>query len=511
MIACLATKSLRRLLVVACLLGWASGWAGDREPAPVVIPPPRPAPVVASGTFAQAFPTGRPETSQLLLESQAPARVVPGGVYERIITLTNLTDCALARVTLQELLPPEVKMVASEPAVTRGQGAELTWELGTLAPRASTVIRARLSADREGRFTQCLLPAWRPAACVEVAVVAPFLALGLRHPAQGGTCDPIPVELLLRNTGGAPLDEVAALLPLPEGLRGAGGETELRVAVPKLAPGESRVATVALRADRAGRFVLRGQATAAGGMVAEAQGEIQVRQARLTVALEAPREQFLDRPATHRLTVTNEGDDDARLATLTLHLPPQTPVRSASDGGVAGAEAVRWDLGTLAPGQTRTVTAVLQPARIGEGGPRASATATCAAQANMAALTQVRGVPALGIEVVDLQDPIEVGREGIYVITVINQGTAHDHEIALTCHFEAEQSFLDATGPSEGRHDPTARKVTFAPVADLPPGRTLEWRVRFRADKPGDVRFRAQLNTRELQRPVFETEATKQY
>jgi hypothetical protein len=54
-------------------------------------------------------------------------------------------------------------------------------------------------------------------------------------------------------------------------------------------------------------------------------------------------------------------------------------------------------------------------------------------------------------------------------------------------------------------------KVTFQPLGSLAPGEKAEWRVNVRAVSAGDVRFKVDMNTDQLSRPVEETEATHLY
>jgi hypothetical protein len=110
---------------------------------------------------------------------------------------------------------------------------------------------------------------------------------------------------------------------------------------------------------------------------------------------------------------------------------------------------------------------------------------------------------------VDLSDPIEVGSEQIYEITVLNQGSADDTGIRLRCFLEESQRFVSGTGSTPVQAED--RTITAEPLAVLAPKATASWRIVVNALAAGDVRFSTELTSDQLQRPVQETEATRQY
>jgi uncharacterized repeat protein (TIGR01451 family) len=123
--------------------------------------------------------------------------------------------------------------------------------------------------------------------------------------------------------------------------------------------------------------------------------------------------------------------------------------------------------------------------------------------------TDVMTLPALRLEVVDLEDPIRVGDEVTYRVTVRNQGTGADKNVAITATLPPEMQFVAASGATEAKAD--GQTLTFAPVASLLAGQTVEWHVRTKATKAGDVRMQVQLKSDSLTHPAMETEPTRLY
>lgn len=85
------------------------------------------------------------------------------------------------------------------------------------------------------------------------------------------------------------------------------------------------------------------------------------------------------------------------------------------------------------------------PNQIGTITNKVSAKAYCA-EADAETTTEVVGIPAILLEVVDNDDPIEVGANETYDIIVINQGSAEGTNIAITCTIPPQQEYVSADG-----------------------------------------------------------------
>ncbi len=149
------------------------------------------------------------------------------------------------------------------------------------------------------------------------------------------------------------------------------------------------------------------------------------------------------------------------------------------------------------------------PSTAGTYTARATARATCAEGATVSVDTRIEGVAAILLEVVDLSDPIEVGQDETYLVTVTNQGTKADTNIRINCFLENTMKFISASGETET--SVTNGTISFEPLASLAPGDKATWKVVVRAMGVGDVRFRATMDSDQLTRNVEETEATNFY
>jgi hypothetical protein len=116
---------------------------------------------------------------------------------------------------------------------------------------------------------------------------------------------------------------------------------------------------------------------------------------------------------------------------------------------------------------------------------------------------------AILLEVVDSPDPVEVGAETVYTITVTNQGSTPGTNIVVSCNLEEQAEYAGSRGTT--RAVVAGKSITFAPVASLAPKAKAQWQMRVKAIGTGDIRFHVRMNSDQLTRDVQETEATHFY
>jgi len=456
----------------------------------------------------QAIPTGVEASSVLLLEKSAPAEVAVGQEFTYTIKATNLTPCELDEVVLTDTIPQGIDYKGSVPAAVQA-GNVLTWDLGAVPGRATKVITLKAAAAGTGEFTNCVRATYKEKLCLTVKVVQPKLTLTKTAPAEVLICDLIPMKLTVKNPGTGPATGVVVTDTLPAGLKTVDGKTEVKFDVGTLNPGESKDFMVDCQASKPGTYANKAVAKANAGLTADATTTTLVKQPVLTITKTASETVFEGRPVSYTIKVGNKGDAPAAATVVTDTLPAGVTFVSATDGGAFANGVVSWNLGALAPAAEKTLGVTAKGTVQGSQLNKAEAKATCAEAVAATATTLVKGIPAILLEVLDVADPIEVNGQETYVITATNQGTAADNNIKITCTLEDTQSYVSSSGASTGTV--AAKTVTFAPLASLAPKDKAEWRVVVKAVKAGDVRFGVQLESDMLQRPVNETESTRQY
>jgi uncharacterized repeat protein (TIGR01451 family) len=207
--------------------------------------------------------------------------------------------------------------------------------------------------------------------------------------------------------------------------------------------------------------------------------------------------------------LTNNGDALEPKATVMLPIPAGAVVARVSDGGVASDDRVVWEIANLAPQAGQRLCAQLTVPTAGAVSFAPSARGVCAQPVSAQCQTRVAGIPAILIEAIDLEDPIEVGKEVTYDIRIVNQGSAPGTNIRLVATLPASQAYVSGTGVTPVRAQD--RTITLEPLAVLEPKAEAKWRLVVKALKAGDARFKVELSSDQFQAPITEEEATQQY
>lgn len=487
----------RALVVMIVLSAWWTSSVGAQQ-----------APGAGSVRGELAFPTGNQSTSILLIQHIGPAQMRANVPFTYEVHVRNLTDANLPELVVTNALPAGFKVSSIDPAPASSEGQTASWNLPQLGPKASHVIKLSGVSASVGELSYCTTVAFKTNTCSSMNIVEPELKLVKTAPAEVLVCDPIPVKIVVTNTGTGSVDGVKVTDKLPQGWQTSDGKDAVSFEAGTLKPGESREFSFQARSSNTGSFVNEAAASEPGGLTAKASAETVVRRPVLTLTKAGPEMRYIGRPAEYKITVTNTGDAPARDTVLVDTVSGVGEFVKASDNGQFANGKVTWAIGTLAPGASKSVDVSFVGKKAGTIKDDAVATAYCA-EARASASTEVRGVPAILLEVVDQADPIEVGAEEIYTITVTNQGTADDNNIRIECTLPPEMDFVSTDGPTKSKVD--GKVVTFEPLPSLAPKAKAVYRVVVKGNKPADVRFKTVLTSDMLTSPVQETESTHVY
>lgn len=448
---------------------------------------------------------------KIAIAKSAPAERMANEQFEYAIEVSNPSQVAATNVQVTDTLPDGIVYHSSSPSASVS-GQNLSWSLGTLGGGERQSLSVTVSASRTGTFTNCANvtadQGLSDRACADTRVTSAQLVLEKQCPSEVLLCEPIPYTIVVRNTGDGPATNVQVTDDLPEGLVTDSGRRQVVFNVGTLQGGEARKGEFVAKAERTGTFTNRASATGDGGLSASADCTTTVRQPVLEVTKSGPEMRFVGRPAEFNITVTNTGDAPARDTILTDTIPAGAQFVEASNGGNASGGNVTWNLGTLAPGETSRVTVTISSRQTGVLQNTASARAFCAEDA-ASAQVEIRGIPAILLEVVDIEDPIEVGSNVTYVIEVTNQGTAVGTNIVIRATVPGEQEFVSLEGPTQGSVDGAA--IMFEALPRLEPGARAVYKVINKGVQVGDSRFAVTMTSDQLTSPVQETEATNVY
>ncbi len=208
----------------------------------------------------------------------------------------------------------------------------------------------------------------------------------------------------------------------------------------------------------------------------------------------------------YAIHVTNQSDCVMNDVSVAETLPATYSLSATSpEASKVTGQVVQWDIGSLKPGETRAIGLKGSAKAVGS-----FAACTKVFHSQTQCFTPVLTMPAILLEVVDTEDPVQVGGMEKFYVTVTNQGNAPDGNIVVKMDFEENFDYVSSAGPTQAKSE-AAKSVEFAPLASLAPGNKATWEVTAKSLSEGDHRTSVKLTSDAIQRSVDETEATRIY
>jgi uncharacterized repeat protein (TIGR01451 family) len=462
-----------------------------------------------SSVVSRTYPW--PECGIVRLDKSMPKEVGLNSQFDYTIRLTNLTETTLTGIVVTEEIAEHFKFTNASPTVDEEDENKLVWHLSSLGPKASRQFKISGTGTQVNLLKHCttvitpVIPA-----CTSVQIIQPALQLTKTAPSEVLLCDVIPVRYVVTNTGTGAVQNVRIIETLPGGLRTTDGKSELIFDAGTLMAGQSRQFSAELRATQTGKYISKAVANSTTGTTTEsASTTTTVGLPILSMKKEGAGTQYIGRPVTYEITLTNKSDVPAKNTVLEDMIPSGVTGVKASAGAKLTDSKLIWEFGTLEPNASKNVKVSYTPNRAGILTSSATATAYCAEAVTSSVRTTVTGISALSLEVVDVEDPVRVGSHATYIIRVENQGSATATNIRVGCALEDTVRYVSSAGATTSSQE--GQTLRFFPLPSLAPKAKAAWRVVVEAVRPGDVRFKATMVADQLSRPVEETESTHLY
>jgi len=480
------------------------------SPAPAMAPSPCAAAV--STIHAQSYPVST-MGGAVRLEKIIPEQVNANAPFEYRINVMNLTDNELKRVMVTDHVSADLAFENSKPDMQRMNNGSVVWDLGSLEPRGSRTITVNATAKSPGAISTCADVSYDCPTCTKISVVEPKLSLTRSTPAEILACDRLPIKYVIKNTGTGVACNVNINEQLPAGLQTAQGQNSITFSMESLGPGESREFDTMVDATRPGTYP--GMATASAAdipSVDSGSSNTIVNKPVLAIDSTFPTQQYIGRSMSYDITVKNTGDGIAQDAVIVASVPDNAKFMSATDGGNythMSPGKVTWNIGALAPNSSKTVRMELMSDEPGEVASTTTANAKCAEAVSKAGQTKVAGIAAILLETVDDPDPVELGQNVTYTITITNQGSAMDTSIRMSCMLEQGMEYVSSSGPTKASVN--AGTISFEPLSSLSPKEKAVWKLVVKAVGAGDMRLKTILTSDQMSRPAEKTEPTTFY
>lgn len=451
------------------------------------------------------------------------SEVFPGGIITYTITVTNTGTSAINDLEVTDQLDNNLTFVSASSGGTHATGV-VTWLIPNLAARASrtltlvvSVANTMITGDVVSNTASAASPDF-PAGpaisntatvnVVERAAIEIFKISNVIIVQAGGE---IVYSINVFNAGPNPARNVIIRDPLPEGTTFVSATNEGTLIegvvtwnIPQIQAGETIIVQLRIKVDpnlREGTIITN---TANASSVTDpsspkSSNDVEVSVLRgisaiLGITKEANSATVtLGENITYSIRVSNTGNTFATAITITDVLPAGTSFVSANFGGLHQNGVVTWNIGIISPGQTLTLTLVVNVNDTLPAGTQITNTAVVASlsdpetplTSNPSVVEVEEPVPNILITKRAASTEVIAGSDLVYTITVLNTGTAAATSVVVTDDLPIGTTFVAAN--AGGVHN--AGIVTWE-LGTLNPGQsqTLSVTVNVSSDSdPGTI------------------------
>ncbi len=443
------------------------------------------------------------------MEWSGPSAVKVGVPVEYALIVRNIATIPVQKVIVQVRVPVGATVLGSEP---KAEGAEnvLVWELGNMFAKQERRLTLKLVSTQRGDLPCQAWVTFTGSSVMKMRVREPKLAVKVVAPERVVLGDPTNVIVTVSNPGDHASERVKVVANLGEGLE-CGRGNNLNFDLGTLAPGETRTLTMPCVTKAAGPQKCDAFAEADDGLKAKDSITLNVIQPRIDLALIGPKLRYLDHKAIYTLRVTNPGDAPASNVFAAHVIPTGFKFVQADNGGQLddATRSVKWFIGELGAGQVKEVKCELMASVAGEFAHKAMAYASRGMKTEQELKTAVEGLAAILMELVDTEDPVEVGGDTTYEIKITNTGTKAESDVNLICTMPPQMKLKSIQAPV--KYEMVGNDVVFQTLPRLSPRADVVFKINVTAVMKGDARFKASLTTGSLIEPVIKVEPTKVY
>jgi len=248
--------------------------------------------------------------------------------------------------------------------------------------------------------------------------------------------------------------------------------------------------------------------TADGNLMVEDKTTIRALAPILNLEITGAQTRFLERRSNYRLAVENKGNASAYDVSLELALPPAVQFISTNQSGVyePNTHTVHWALEELPPQEAGEIELVVIPIQTGDHALRFLGTGENGLRTEVSLPVSIDGIPAIAFEIVGDATLVEVGKDAVYEIRVVNRGTKAAENVKVWVTLADGMTFVKADG---GRYQAQGGTVQFETIPRLAPKSENIYKLAARSQSEGDYRINVQVISDDLRSPIAKEESTK--
>ncbi len=459
----------------------------------------------------------------LAITKTGPDREELGQTIEYTIVVENTGDETATSLSIVDTFPAGLTYVSSTPSGTQS-GSTVTWNTASLAPTKTYTVIVRFKAAQAGTWTDVVRVSSAEGISDEDTATTEIygeavLAITKTGPAEVTEGDNAQYTITVTNNGNIDADNTVVTDLIPSCMTYQSSSPAATVSgstatwnIGDLAAGTSRVVTITLKASVVGSCTNTARAVADNASQVAASVVTTIKRELVPdvdITKTGPATIYLRTNGTFFITVENTGETDLTNVVVTDTLPTNLTYQSSSPAATVSGRTLTWTIANISVGQTRQISLVCQGNAIGSFTNPASVTTAEGVSASASATGLVVGEPGMTMQLTDTIDPVAVGGQTTYQITVKNQGEINAHNLKLVVTLPSQVTFVTASGPLV--YSVSGNQVTFNGSSTLNAGQTMQFTVGVRAASAGPAVCTSTLTFDEFALPVSVEEGTTIY
>jgi len=440
----------------------------------------------------------------LTVEKRGPTSVAMGQPVRYEIIIQNLGSEVAPQVRVEDDLSDGLRYLDGSPQPVLQDG-KVVWSIDQLAPGAKQNLYLDAQAAANGEVichTSVSLYGG-----LTTTIAPPVLELEVRSPGRVATGKKAVFDIRMKNVAGLKLTGLTLQAIVPPGLRHPQGTT-IEADIGDLAAGASRNIPLPLETTQPGRHFLEARVRSGDSQEALAQGTVLVGEAGLALQVGAAKQAALDRECDVLIELANSEPQAVRNIAITDTLPEGLDYVASSDRGMyrSVTRSVHWVLDYLPPGQSRTLRLRVRPRTAAVHVHQVIAQSQDGHKTQAEGTINVQGQARVTMNVSHRDDPLRIGRETVYEVRVLNEGTLADTGVEVRASFPDGLLPRAAQAPVPYRID--GQSVVFEPLAQLDGQKQAIYRITAQARSSGDQRMSVSATSRQLASPLVREDRT---
>ena len=244
----------------------------------------------------------------MLIQKRGPEEVRVGRPATFVITVRNAGNSTAHDVTVDDRIPLGMRFTEANPPVSPSADGLLTWKLGEMPAGDERTINLQMIPERQGELGSVASVHFAAQASLRTVATQPKLEIQIDAQQESLIGDSQLIAVTVKNVGTGVARGVRLEADLPSQLKHESGDQHLEAIFPsELAPNQSQRIELRSMAAQPGDAMCVIRALTEDGAEAQQQVPITVTAPALVAAIEGPRLRYLDRQATYKFKIQNNG------------------------------------------------------------------------------------------------------------------------------------------------------------------------------------------------------------